>query len=66
MTVYWRDEDQSYIPEVPDLAGCAAEGPTYRQALANVEVAMQQWIDTAKDLNRPFPEPTGAKIQENP
>jgi predicted RNase H-like HicB family nuclease len=57
--IYWSEEDRSYIAEVPELPGCAADGSTYRQALANVEVVIQEWIDTAKELSRPIPEPKG-------
>ncbi|MBI4488046.1 MAG: type II toxin-antitoxin system HicB family antitoxin [Deltaproteobacteria bacterium] len=57
--IYWSDEDQAYIAEVPELPGCAADRPTYKQALANVEVVIQEWIDTAKELNRPIPQPKG-------
>jgi len=57
--IYWSEEDRSYIAEVPELPGCTADGPTYRQALANVEVVIQEWIDTAKELSRPIPEPKG-------
>ncbi len=57
--IYWSEEDRSYIAEAPELPGCAADGPTYRQALANVEVVIQEWIDTAKELKRSIPEPRG-------
>jgi predicted RNase H-like HicB family nuclease len=57
--IYWSEEDRFFIAEVPELPGCAADGPTYRQALANVEVVIQEWIDTAKELSRPIPEPKG-------
>lgn len=57
--IYWSEEDRSYIAEVPELPGCAADGSTYRQALANVEVVIQEWIDTATELSRPIPEPRG-------
>ena len=57
--IYWSDEDQAYIAEVPELAGCAADGKTYKQALANVEVIIHEWIETAKELKRPVPEPKG-------
>lgn len=57
--IYWSDEDQAYIADVPELPGCAADGSTYKQALANVEVVIQEWTDTAKELNRPIPQPRG-------
>ena len=57
--IYWSEEDQVYIAEVPELPGCAADGPTYRQAFNNVEVIIQEWIETAKELRRPIPEPKG-------
>jgi predicted RNase H-like HicB family nuclease len=57
--LYWSDEDQSFIAEVPELAGCAADGPTRQEALANVEVAIDEWIETAKELGRAIPEPKG-------
>ncbi len=57
--IYWSHEDDAFIAEVPELAGCAADGPTYREALANVEVVIEEWIETAKELGRPIPEPKG-------
>lgn len=57
--IYWSDEDQAYIAEVPELPGCAADGATYQEALANVEVVIQEWFETAKELGRPIPEPKG-------
>ena len=57
--IYWSEEDQSFIAEVPELAGCAADGATYQEALSNVEVIIQEWIDTAKELGRPIPKPKG-------
>jgi predicted RNase H-like HicB family nuclease len=57
--LYWSEEDQAFIAEVPELPGCAADGETYQEALQNVEIIMQEWIETAKDLGRPIPEPKG-------
>ena len=57
--IYWSDEDKAYIAEVPELAGCAADGTTYKQALANVEVAIREWVETARELGRAIPEPKG-------
>ena len=59
MIIYWSEEDESFIAEVPELPGCAADGATYQDALANVEVIIQEWIETAKELGRPIPEPKG-------
>ena len=60
--IYWSAQDQAYIAEVPELPGCAADGKTYKQALANVEVIIQEWIETAKELRRPIPEPKGRLV----
>jgi predicted RNase H-like HicB family nuclease len=57
--IYWSNEDQAFIAEVPELPGCAADGSTYQEALANVEVIIQEWIDTAKELGRQIPQPKG-------
>lgn len=57
--LYWSKEDQAFIAEVPELAGCAADGATYQQAVAKVEVVIQEWIETARELGRPIPEPRG-------
>ena len=57
--LYWSDDDQSFIAEVPELAGCMADGATYSEALANAEVIIQEWIETAQELGRPIPEPKG-------
>ncbi|MEX5216299.1 MAG: type II toxin-antitoxin system HicB family antitoxin [Nitrospira sp.] len=54
--IYWSEEDEAFIAEVPELPGCTADGPTYKEALANVEVVIQEWIDTANDLGRPIPQ----------
>jgi predicted RNase H-like HicB family nuclease len=55
--LYWSELDQAFIAEVPELSGCAADGDTYQEALHNVELVMQEWIETAKDLGRPVPQP---------
>jgi len=57
--MYWSDEDQAFIAEVPELPGCAADGETYQAALQNVEVIMQEWIETAQQLGRIVPQPKG-------
>jgi predicted RNase H-like HicB family nuclease len=57
--LYWSKEDQAFLAEVPELPGCAADGPTYQEALANVEVIIREWIETARELGRSVPEPRG-------
>lgn len=57
--IYWSNEDQAFIAEVPELPGCAADGQTYQAAVANVETIIQEWIETALELGRPIPEPKG-------
>jgi predicted RNase H-like HicB family nuclease len=56
---YWSKEDKAFIAEVPELPGCMADGKTYHQALSNAEVVIREWIDTAKELGRPIPQPKG-------
>lgn len=57
--LYWSDPDQAFIAEVPELSGCAADGPTYEAALEATGVAIREWIDTARELGRPIPKPKG-------
>jgi predicted RNase H-like HicB family nuclease len=57
--IYWSEADQSFVAEVPELPGCAADGGSYQEAVAAVEVVIAEWIETAKELGRPIPEPRG-------
>jgi predicted RNase H-like HicB family nuclease len=57
--LYWSDEDRAFIAEVPELPGCMADGRTYREALKNAERIIAEWLETAKILGRPIPEPKG-------
>ena len=59
MILYWSEEDRAFIAEVPELPDCTADGPDYVTALANAEIAISEWIGTAKSLNREIPEPRG-------
>ncbi len=59
LIIYWSEEDQSFIVEVPELAGCIADGQTYQEAVQNAEIIIQEWIETAKELGREIPEPKG-------
>lgn len=60
--IYWSEEDKSFLAEVPELPGCMADGATYQEALANAEVIIQEWIETAWELQRPIPEPKGRLV----
>lgn len=60
--IYWSEEDQKFIVEVPELAGCMADGKTAVEALENVEIVISEWIDTAKELGREIPEPKGKLV----
>ncbi len=60
--IYWSTEDSAFIAEVPELPGCAADGKTRREALKNVEAVIQEWIETAKELGRPIPQPKGRLV----
>jgi predicted RNase H-like HicB family nuclease len=62
MIVYWSDEDQTFIVEVPELPGCMADGANYLEAITNAEVIIQEWIETARELHRPVPEPRGRLV----
>ena len=57
--LYWSHEDQAFIADVPELAGCAADGVTRQEALDNAETVIAEWLETARNLGRPIPEPKG-------
>ena len=57
--LYWTAEDNSFIAEAPELAGCCADGETQRQALDNLEIIISEWIETAELNGRVVPEPRG-------
>jgi predicted RNase H-like HicB family nuclease len=60
--IYWSEVDQTFIAEVPELAGCMADGATHQEALANAEIIIEEWFETARDLGRPIPEPKGRLV----
>ena len=57
--IYWSEEDQAFIAEVPELPGCAADGATRQAALKNADLVIKEWIETAQELGRPIPQPKG-------
>jgi predicted RNase H-like HicB family nuclease len=57
--VYWSNEDNRWLVDVPELPGCMADGDTPEDALKNAEVVINEWIATARSIGRPIPEPKG-------
>ena len=57
--IYWSDDDQAFIAEVPELPGCIADGPSKAEALSNVEQVAREWIEIAQSLGRDIPQPKG-------
>ena len=60
--IFWSDEDQAYLADVPELPGCMAHGETYESALANAKDAIQLWLDTAEEFGDFIPEPKGRRL----
>ncbi|WP_215844539.1 type II toxin-antitoxin system HicB family antitoxin [Acidithiobacillus montserratensis] len=59
LVIYWSNEDNAFIVEVPELPGCMADGATYQEAVANAERVIGEWVETAMNLGRSIPEPRG-------
>jgi len=57
--IYWSDDDEAFLAEAPELAGCMADGKSYIEAVQNIEIVIQEWIDTATALGREVPKPKG-------
>ena len=55
--MYWSQEDDAFIAEVPELAGCMADGRSYQEALKNAQVVMEEWLETARITRKPIPKP---------
>ena len=62
ITLFWSAENEAFIAEVPELPGCMADGESYQEALANAEVIISEWIETARELGRSIPEPKGRLV----
>jgi predicted RNase H-like HicB family nuclease len=60
--IYWSDEDQVFVAEVPELPGCSAHGATQEAALASAQEAIRLWIETAREFGDPIPEPKGRRL----
>lgn len=59
LIIYWSRADECFVVEVPELAGCMADGATYQEAVAHAQLVIEQWLETARELNRPIPGPRG-------
>jgi len=59
LIIYWSREDLAFLAEVPELPGCMADGASYEEVLANAQGVIAEWIETARSLGRPIPEPKG-------
>jgi len=60
--IFWSEEDDAFVAEVPELPGCMADGKTYQEALANAEQIIEEGIETARELGRPIPQPKGRLV----
>lgn len=60
--IYWSNDDEAFIAEVPELPGCMADGSTHQEALANAEMIIDEWIETAREIGRTIPEPKGRLV----
>ena len=61
--IFWSDDDQAFVADVPELAGCMAHGPSYEAVLHQAKEAIQLWIDTAREFGDPVPEPKGRRLK---
>ena len=61
--IYWSNDDDAFVSDVPELPGCMAHGATQEAALSNVREAIDLWLETAKEIGSPIPEPKGRRLQ---
>jgi len=57
INLFWSDEDNAWIADVPDLRGCMTHGMTRAEAVKNAAEAIEGWIETARDVGIPIPKP---------
>jgi predicted RNase H-like HicB family nuclease len=60
--IFWSDEDQAFVADVPELPGCMAHGSSHGEALINAEEAIVLWVETAREFDRPVPQPKGRRL----
>jgi predicted RNase H-like HicB family nuclease len=61
--VFWSDEDDAWIADVPDLPFCTAHGATPHEAVAEVELAAGAWLEAARDAGRTIPSPSARAVR---
>jgi predicted RNase H-like HicB family nuclease len=59
LIIYWGKEDNAFVVDVPELPGAMADGETYEEAVANAQVVVEEWIESAKSVGRSIPKPKG-------
>ena len=59
LIIYWSRADECFVVEVPELAGCMADGATYQEAISHAQLVIGQWLETAREFGHPIPEPRG-------
>ena len=62
LIIFWSNEDEAFIADVPELPGCKAHGSSQREALDNAQEAMELWLDTAREFGDPVPQPKGRRL----
>jgi len=60
--IFWSEEDDVFVAEVPELPGCSAHGSTQELALKNAKLAIRLWIDTATEFGDPIPASKGRRL----
>jgi predicted RNase H-like HicB family nuclease len=64
LDIYWSEDDNAFIAAVPELPGCMADGATYEEAIENIQVVIQEWIEVSREFDRPIPQPVYGCISE--
>jgi predicted RNase H-like HicB family nuclease len=62
LIIYWSNEDNAFVVEVPELPGCMADGKTYEEAVVNAQLIIEEWIEAAVEMGRAVPVPRGRLI----
>ena len=58
INIFWSDDDDCYVADIPDLAFCSAFGSTPEEALAELRIARELWLEVAHEDGKPIPPPT--------